>query len=117
MEAMFRRGGRGGEGFLQEGQAHALGSPTWTSVAGVQGFPFTISAKRASRTEMILPSWARSATAWSRNCSWSGVSGSAAGPSAPYAPEGGQHLARVPEVEQVNGARSHPRPAGFPGRA
>ena len=33
--------------------------PTSLSVAGVQGLPFTISANRANRTEMILPSWAR----------------------------------------------------------
>ena len=33
--------------------------PTSLSVAGVQGLPLTISAKRANRTEMIFPSWAR----------------------------------------------------------
>ena len=32
--------------------------PTSLSVAGVQGLPLIISAKRANRTEMTLPSWA-----------------------------------------------------------
>ena len=37
--------------------------PTSFSVAGVHGLPLTISANRASRTEMTLPSWASPATA------------------------------------------------------
>ena len=40
--------------------------PTSRRVAGVHGFPFTISAKRASRTETTLPSCASSAIAWSQ---------------------------------------------------
>ena len=56
---MLGRGGRGTEGLFQERDAHALGAADLpASVAGVQGFPFIISANRASRTEMILPSWA-----------------------------------------------------------
>ena len=41
--------------------------PTSFSVAGVHGLPFIISANRASRTQMTLPSWASPATAWFRN--------------------------------------------------
>ncbi len=47
--------------------------PTSFKVAGVQGFPLTISANRASRTEMTLPSWASPATDWSRNVRCSAV--------------------------------------------
>ena len=51
--------------------------PTSFSVAGVHGLPLTISANRASRTEMTLPSWARPATSASRNrsCSADGPGG------------------------------------------
>ena len=48
----------GTEGLFEEGHTHTLGAAHLLSVAGVQGFPFIISANRASRTEMILPSWA-----------------------------------------------------------
>ena len=51
------------EGLFQEGHANALGPADLRKVAGVQGLPFTISANRASRTEMILPSWASPAMA------------------------------------------------------
>ena len=51
------------EGLFEEGDAHALGAADLLKRGGVQGFPLTISAKRASRTEMTLPSWARPATA------------------------------------------------------
>ena len=41
--------------------------PTSLSVAGVHALPFIISANRANRTQMTLPSWANPATACSRN--------------------------------------------------
>ena len=58
VQAMLGRSGRGAEGLFEERDADPSVPPTSLSVAGVQGLPFTISAKRASRTEMILPSWA-----------------------------------------------------------
>ncbi len=78
--------------------------PTSSSVAGVHGLPFIISANRANRTEMTLPSWARPATACSRNCRCSSVVSAAFSRQASEGPaEGGQHLSGVVRVEQVDG--------------
>ena len=43
--------------------------PYCFSVAGVQGFPLTISANKVRRTGIIPPSRAKSEMAWSRNFS------------------------------------------------
>ena len=77
--------------------------PTSRKVAGVQGFPLTISANSASRTEMTLPSWASPATAWSRNASCSlRELGRPLGQDPVGPAERREHLAGVPQVEEVD---------------
>ena len=84
--------------------------PTAFKVAGVQGFPLTISANRASRTEMTRPSWDEPRTAWSRKVFWSLVRvGRLLGQAAVGPAEHRQDLPGVDRVEQVDrGRRSGP---------
>ena len=59
VEAMLGRGSRGAEGLFEERQADSLGTAHLSERGWGPGLcPLTISAKRASRTEMIFPSWA-----------------------------------------------------------
>ncbi len=56
VQAMLRRGGRGANVSSRKVTPTPSVPPTSFSVAGVHGLPLTISANRASRTEMTLPS-------------------------------------------------------------
>ena len=83
--------------------------PTSLSVEGVQGFPFIISANRAKRTEMTLPSSASPFTDSLRNSFWSfEASDEFSGKLAECPTKCHQDLSSVVKVEEINGCRVLP---------
>ena len=102
--AVLGRGGRGAEGLFQERGADAPGRPTPRSEAGVHGRSFIIWAKRASRTQMTLPSWARPATACSRKACVPGPASRALSGRTPKArPNAASTFSCVAGREEVHG--------------
>ena len=96
------------EGLFQEGDADTLRAADFLATSpGSRALPLTISANRASRTEMILPSWAkpahrldpeRRAGPWRDRRVFSGNV-------AVGVPECRQHLSGVARIEEIDEQR------------
>ena len=104
---MLGRRGRGAEGLFQERDTRRLSCrPLLSSVEGAHGLPFIISANRASRTEMTLPSCASPFTDSLRKTSWSlEVIRRILGKPAEGPTECHQDLPGVVQVEEIDGGR------------
>ena len=89
--------------------------PTSASVAGVHGFPLTISANNARRTETTLPSWARPEATARQTAAGLGQVADPIRELAVRLAKCGKHFFGVVDVEQIDGGKVVAlQDAGFP---